>query len=91
VAINSRASLTVNVPADAVVYMAGTRMTLAGETRTFVTPKLDAGKQFTYSIRVEIVRDGEVRTVTHDQIVRSGEAINLNFSEAENKIALAVK
>jgi len=87
----NRAALNLTVPADAIVYVADKRMTLTGENRAYVTPKLEAGKTMYYPIRVEVVRNGETRSVSHTQVVQPGETINLRFAENDNNLAVAVK
>ena len=44
--------LTLRVPADAVVEFDGERMTATGETRTFRTPALAAGRSYSYEVKV---------------------------------------
>jgi len=86
-----RAALNLTLPADALVYVADQRTALTGANRSFVTPKLEPGKRMSYSIRVEIVRDGETRSVNHTQIVQAGETIHLTFAENDNNLAVAVR
>ncbi len=77
-------TLTLNVPADAKVFLAGHETTSSGEVREFTTAKLAAGQSWeNYTVRVDFEQDGQTvsreKTITltagEDQIVSfDGEA-----------------
>ena len=61
---SAETSLTVHVPADAKVYLAGNATKASGETRVFRTTGLTGSKAWDgYTVRVELERGGR----THDQ------------------------
>jgi uncharacterized protein (TIGR03000 family) len=66
------ATLIVSLPADAKLTIddAVTRSTAA--TRTFVTPPLQPGREFHYTLKAELRRGDEPVTVTRDVTVRAG-------------------
>ena len=77
-------SLTVRVPAEAKVYLAGNSTTASGETRVFKTTGLSSGKGWNnYTIRVEMERDGKL--VTEEKVINlaAGEAKELSFFEVD--------
>ena len=77
-------SLTVRVPAEAKVYLAGNATTAAGETRVFKTTGLSTGKGWNgYKVRVEMELDGKV--VTEEKIIdlAAGETKEISFFAVE--------
>lgn len=72
-------SVCVTLPADAKLLFNGTAAGGAGGTRTFSTPPLSPGREYAYELTAEVVRDGQVRTVTERVTVRAG---------AETKVTL---
>jgi uncharacterized protein (TIGR03000 family) len=83
-------SLTLHVPADAKVFLAGNATKASGETRIFRTTGLNGGKAWdTYTIRVELERGG--RTVAKEETIslKAGQSQELTFDFDGDKIALA--
>jgi uncharacterized protein (TIGR03000 family) len=81
-------SLTVHVPADAKVYLAGNSTKATGETRVFRTTGLSGGKAWDdYTIRVEIERGGNVVTKEETITLKAGESKELRFDFEGDKIA----
>jgi len=69
------AYLNVNVPADAKVYLENKLMTLGGTDRRFVTPQLPLGSQHVYTVKVEVVRNGQTITKTTEAAIVAGQEI----------------
>ena len=83
-------SLTVHVPADAKVILAGNTTKASGETRVFRTTGLNGGKTWDgYIVRVELERGG--RTVTKEETIsiKPGQSQELRFDFDGDKIASA--
>lgn len=83
-------SLTVYVPADAKVFLAGNATKASGETRVFRTTGLSGSKSWNdYTVRVEIERAG--RTVTKEETIslKAGESQELRFDFDGDKLASA--
>ena len=81
-------ALTLHVPADAKVYLAGNATSAQGEVRVFRTTGLTAGKTWSdYTIRVEYDLDG--RTVTQERTIAltGGKAQELTFQFDAEKVA----
>jgi uncharacterized protein (TIGR03000 family) len=53
-----RVMLMGHLPADALVWISGAPTTSTGEERHYISPALEAGKEYHYSIRVAWVEDG---------------------------------
>ncbi|MBM4001186.1 MAG: TIGR03000 domain-containing protein [Planctomycetes bacterium] len=82
--------LTVNVPADAKVSLAGNDTSASGAVRVFRTSSLSAGQEWTdYVVSVTIERDG--KPVTQEQTIslKAGEQKSLDFSFDAEKVAAA--
>jgi uncharacterized protein (TIGR03000 family) len=77
----TRATVTVRVPTDAHLFAEGQPLTLSGGEKTFVTPELPSGRDFTYTFRAEYVRDGERVTRERQLSVRSGGTYAVEFDE----------
>jgi uncharacterized protein (TIGR03000 family) len=87
---SSETSLTVHVPADAKVYLAGNATKASGETRVFRTTGLSSNKSWEgYTIRVELERGG--RTVTKEETItlKAGQSQELSFDFEGDKVASA--
>jgi uncharacterized protein (TIGR03000 family) len=70
------AQITVDAPANAQVFVGFQRM----NSRTFVSPVLEAGKTYTYKVRADVVRDGQTVTETKEVTVRAGETTLATFT-----------
>lgn len=74
------AKLTLEVPAQAKVYVDDMPLKGSDTVRHFRTPELEPGQTYYYTFRVEAVRDGQPVTETRRVIVRAGEAVREVFS-----------
>jgi uncharacterized protein (TIGR03000 family) len=72
--------LTLNVPADARVYLQNQLMTLTGPQRRFVTPAIQTGSQYISPVRVEVVRNGQTIAKTAQARVNPGQNLQIAFS-----------
>jgi uncharacterized protein (TIGR03000 family) len=66
------ATITVHLPADANLTIDGQPTRSTSGTRTFVSPPLEPGKTYTYTLRAEINRDGQPRDVKKTINVQAG-------------------
>ncbi len=88
----SRAVLTVTVPADARVYLDNQLTRTANRaTRTFITPSLEDGEEYAFTVRAEVVRDGAVQTESRRVIFRAGSKVTVSFPELERGPRLAAR
>lgn len=67
------ATIIVTLPAQATLKVDDYATTSTSGTRVFVTPALEAGKEFSYTLSAEIVRDGKKVTTSKQVTVRAGE------------------
>jgi len=77
------ARLTINVPADARVFIDEQPTTTTSGQRTFATPSLEKGYRYSYTVRAEVVRNGAVFTGTQRVSFGAGDQVRVNFSERE--------
>ena len=69
------AYLNVNVPEDAKVYLQDKLMTIGGTDRRFVTPQMQAGVEHLYTVKVEVVRNGQTVSKTAQATVAAGQEV----------------
>ncbi len=79
---NGQATLVVNLPEDARLTVDGDATTSTSDTRVLVTPPLVEGKVYTYTLRAEVNRDGDVQTVTQTVSFRAGEEKHITLEPA---------
>jgi len=94
VASRDSATLVVQVPEDAVVYLVGQKMSITGPERHFRIPISDAGREYTYPVRVEVVRNGETLASETQHKIRAGQQVNVVISEsdsADELVAVAMR
>ncbi len=83
-------ALTINVPADAKVYLAGNATQGNGTVRTFRTTKLADGQTWSnYLVRVVVKDNGEDRTKEEMITLRAGEQREMTFDFNIDKVATA--
>ena len=81
-------ALTVNVPADAKVYLAGNPTSAKGEKRVYRTTGLASGKAWdSYVVRVEFEQDGQKVTQEKSISLKAGESQELSFPTEVEKVA----
>jgi uncharacterized protein (TIGR03000 family) len=76
---DSPANLTVNVPADAEIWLGETKMASTGSVRVFYSPPLTPGRQYTYDIRAHWKDNGRDITQTQNVDVTAGGDLHVTF------------
>jgi len=74
------ARLKVRLPADAKLYVDDVVCPLTSDVRSFPTPPLPPGQQFQYTLRAEVVRDGQKRVITERVLVSAGQTVEVNLT-----------
>ena len=74
------AYLNVKVPEDAKVYLQDQLMTIPGTRRRFVTPAIQQGYQSNYTVKAEVVHNGQTITKTAQATVSAGQEIDVVVS-----------
>ena len=83
-----KTKLTLNVPAEAKVFLSGQQMNMTGDIREFTTTQLNAGEEWSdYTVRVELNRDGQI--VSKDQTItlKAGDDRELSFDFDSAQVA----
>lgn len=80
-AVTDKATVVVQVPADAVLYVDGTRSKQTAATRTIVTPQLPPGENYSYTLKVEATRDGQVVTESKRIVFQAGRTVQVDFGD----------
>jgi uncharacterized protein (TIGR03000 family) len=67
------------LPADAKLSIDDAPTTSTSSVRTFVTPELNPAKDYHYTLKAEIVRDGRTQSVVEQVSVRAGEETRVSI------------
>jgi uncharacterized protein (TIGR03000 family) len=82
------ATLIVNVPANARLSIEGEATTSTAMQRVFVTPALDFGHEYHYTVQAEFQKDGKTVTLSKEVAVKAGEETRVRF-EADDSTEIA--
>jgi uncharacterized protein (TIGR03000 family) len=80
------AQLVVNLPAQARLTIENQPTTATSGSRRFVSPALQPGRDYSYTLRAELVEDGTPITATKEVIVRAGETSEVTFDFAPRTV-----
>jgi uncharacterized protein (TIGR03000 family) len=86
--LSAPASIVVSLPADARLTVDDTVTKSASATRRFATPALESGKEFHYTLKAEVVRDGKTYTAIRRVAVRAGEETQVTLDIPAATLAL---
>ena len=78
--VSAPATIVVSLPADARLIVDGTLTTSTSERRTLVTPNLEFGSDYVYTMVAEVVREGRTASQTQQVTVRGGQTANVQFN-----------
>jgi uncharacterized protein (TIGR03000 family) len=78
-AIPAPATIVVSLPADARLTVDDTVTKSTSTTRTFASPVLENGRDFHYTLKAEIVREGKTYTAIRRVAVRAGEETQVSL------------
>jgi uncharacterized protein (TIGR03000 family) len=85
---STKTKLTLHVPADAKVTLAGVTTKQSGEVREFSTDKLPSGQTWqNYTVHVETVRDGKTIAQDRQITLTGGRDQELSFDMAGAQVA----
>jgi uncharacterized protein (TIGR03000 family) len=85
--LSAPATIVVSLPADARLTVDGAPTNSTSDRRTLVTPELEFGATYVYTVRAEIVRDGRTLAETQDVTVRGGETSAVQFKFSNQTVA----
>ncbi len=75
-----RATITVKLPTDTVLYVDGAKNSRTDTIREFSTPPLPTGTEFSYVMKAERMRNGQPETQTQTIHFRAGELVTVDFT-----------
>jgi uncharacterized protein (TIGR03000 family) len=79
-----QASLIVDLPANAKLYVDDQLTRTTSERRVFNSPQLEEGQTYYYILRVEVVRDGKSQSATKRVFFHAGDVIQTSFLNLES-------
>jgi uncharacterized protein (TIGR03000 family) len=78
------AAIRVRVPADAELLFEGVRTSPVGPVRDFVTPPLEVGRDYRYSVVARWMDAGRETRESRDVLVRAGDRLSLDLTVPES-------
>jgi uncharacterized protein (TIGR03000 family) len=81
------ATIVVALPADASLTIDDEPTTSTSANRVFVTPALEAGKDYQYTLKARIVRDGKTDVMTKEVTVRAGQVTQVELTAPAPTVA----
>ncbi len=79
------AKLLIELPANAKLFIDGTPVKAAADVQAFHTPPLEPGRDYFYTVRIELMSDGQPLSQTRQLIVRAGQVARANFKDLESE------
>jgi uncharacterized protein (TIGR03000 family) len=83
VRVPAPATIVVSLPADARLTIDDLVTTSTSNRRVFVSPTLNTGRDYTYSLKAEFVRDGKNVVITKDVNVRAGAETSVSLDASD--------
>jgi uncharacterized protein (TIGR03000 family) len=77
----TQGTVVVELPADATMIVDNWVPDLTSDRRTFLTPDLTPGKDYYYTVKVEMTRDGKKVMNSRKIFVRAGQTTRVEFGE----------
>jgi uncharacterized protein (TIGR03000 family) len=88
-ALPSHATITVALPSDARLYVDGDPIDLSSGARSFRTPDLQPDREYFYTFKAEVVRNGQTVTESKRITFRAGETPRIEFNQLGAPAAVA--
>jgi uncharacterized protein (TIGR03000 family) len=86
-AVPAPATIIVSLPEDAALTVDDVATTSTGDSRTFVSPELQPGKDYHYNLKATVTRDGKQVVVEKRVIVHAGEITPATLTLPEAGVA----
>jgi uncharacterized protein (TIGR03000 family) len=86
---SAEARLVVSVPSDATLTVDGQVTTSTSTVRVLRTPALAQGSDYAYTLKAEVVRNGQAQSIVRQVTVRAGQETRVDLTEAGNSVAAA--
>jgi uncharacterized protein (TIGR03000 family) len=81
------ATIVVNLPAEAKLTIDDAATTSTSSTRVFASPALEPGRDYFYTLKAEVVRDGKTVTATKRITVHAGEETQVSLEVPVGSVA----
>jgi uncharacterized protein (TIGR03000 family) len=81
---NNAVLLNLRVPASAEVWLEGSKTAQGGSFRSFISPALEPGRDYSYEIRARWMQDGRAIEQTRTVTIRAGDRLTLNLNRADS-------
>jgi len=81
------ARIVVTLPADATLTVDDTPTVSTGTRRVFVSPSLPPDRDYHYTLKAEVVRDGKKIPVTERVAIRGGQETQVNLNVPASGVA----
>jgi uncharacterized protein (TIGR03000 family) len=85
---DTTAKIVVRLPADAKLTVDNQTTTSQSDRRTFISPPLQNGGDYYYTLKAQVVRDGKSLTATKRVIVQAGKETEVKFDFDTATVAL---
>lgn len=83
----NEATIVVTLPADARLAIDGEQTRSTSERRVFITPALENGKEFHYTLKAEVTRDGKTQSFVRQVKVVAGEETQVSIDLPPTTVA----
>jgi uncharacterized protein (TIGR03000 family) len=80
-----RATIVVTLPEDARLTFDDEPSVSTGSNRLFMTPPLERGKDFHYTLKAKVIRNGKTEGASEQIAVRAGEETRVDLLLAEDR------
>jgi uncharacterized protein (TIGR03000 family) len=77
------ARITVQLPADAKLFVDNTPCPLKSDRRSFQTPALEQGRKYYYTLRMEVERDGQTMVRSQRVVMTAGQEVNVQLGDSQ--------
>jgi uncharacterized protein (TIGR03000 family) len=81
------ATIVVELPADAKLSIDGEATTSTGSSRVFTSPELQPGREYHYTLKAEVVRDGKPVVVEQTVAVKAGQPTPVTLTLPASSVA----
>ncbi len=79
----TRAKILIDLPANARLFIDDMPVKTASGVQPLYTPALEPDKVYFYTVRIEVMRDGQPLSETRRVLVRAGQVAHMEFKEPE--------
>jgi uncharacterized protein (TIGR03000 family) len=83
--VTDRATIVVTLPEDARLTFDGKATVSTGSRRLFITPPLERGRDFHYTIEANVMRNGKTATSSQQITVKAGEVTRVGLLLGEDR------